>query len=655
MSVVTDEKQVVEERAGALRERVTGRALVIGVLTIVGMALFMSYFGRNLVKNYMPVAVALPFVVWLGINTVLKLFARRWALSRMEMLTVFFMVWLVGNLPGIGWAMYMVTDIAAPAHYASPENRMREVVMPYFPRWLFPEESEAVIGQLFTGVEVDGAIPWLAWVRPLFWWLMACLSLVGAGFFSSVIFYKQWHEKERLVFPMATFPMDMLRQSAGSRVPDVFKNKVFWIGFGFVAGIIGWNIIGYFALSLPPITLFYSTAYKAVPLGHHFPDYFLRVQPMIMGLAYLCPLDILFSFWFYDFVNILKQGLLNRTGFTVGLPGQPAMGGEIAMLESHGALVFLVGWSVWVARGHLRETLQKAFERGREDDDGTPVSYRTAWLGLLSSAVFLGGWMVSAGMRVPVMLVQLLLLFICFFGITKYAATTGFIFLSPAGGKGADVLLSLGGTSNLPPATQTSIWLVNSNALCGVPIRITCIPSVTHFFRMLGDHLRRHPLIWGCIPVAFVTGFVASVGAQLYRCYTEGGLNGHMALWDWGVLMGRVSLIEGSKLTVFDPQKLGVWFFGFAEAGVLTYLKARVSWWPFHPAAIALPVGRYGFCLLIVWLMKTFVIQFGGVSLYRRSLPFWYGAIVGYLFGIGVSKVVDIIWFPDAGHGVHGW
>ena len=76
-----DEKQVVEERVGALRERVTGRALVIGVLTIVGMALFMSYFGRNLVKNYMPVAVALPFVVWLGINTVLKLFARGWALS----------------------------------------------------------------------------------------------------------------------------------------------------------------------------------------------------------------------------------------------------------------------------------------------------------------------------------------------------------------------------------------------------------------------------------------------------------------------------------------------------------------------------------------------------------------------------------------------
>ena len=652
---ICKETQAPHKRATDLRGQVTGRALVIGVVTIVAMALYMSYFGRNLVKNYMPVAVVLPFVAWLGVNAALKLFVRRWALSRTEMLTVFFMVWLVGNLPGIGWAMYMVTDIAAPAHYAAPENRVREVVMPHFPHWLFPEESAVVIGQLFTGVQTGRAIPWFAWGQPLFWWLMACLSLVGAVFFASVIFYKQWHEKERLVFPMATFPVDMLRQSEGNRMPDMLQNKGFWMGFGFVAGIIGWNIIGYFALSLPPITLFYSTAHKAVPLGHHFPDYFLRVQPMIMGLAYLCPLDILFSFWFYDFVNILKQGVLNRTGFTVGLSGQPAMGGEITMLESHGALVFLVGWSVWVARRHLRETLQKAFHAGREADDGTPVSYRTAWLGLLSSAVFLGGWMVSAGMRIPVMLVQLLLLFICFFAIAKYAATTGFIFLSPAGGKGAGVLMALGGTSNLPPATQTSLWLVNSNALCGVPIRITCIPSVTHFFRMLGNHLRRHPLIWGCIPLAYVTGFTASVGTQLYRCYTEGGLNGHLALWDWGVLLGRVSLIEGSKQTVFDPQKLGVWLFGVVEAGVLTYLKARVSWWSFHPAAIALPVGRYGFCLLLVWLMKTTVIQFGGVSLYRRSLPFWYGAIVGYLFGIGVSKTVDMIWFPDGGHGVHGW
>ena len=72
-----------------------------------------------------------------------------------------------------------------------------------------------------------------------------------------------------------------------------------------------------------------------------------------MGLAYLCPVDMLFSLWFYHLVNIFKTGMLNRTGFTVGLEGQPSKAGEIMMLEMHGALVCLVLWSLWVAREHL--------------------------------------------------------------------------------------------------------------------------------------------------------------------------------------------------------------------------------------------------------------------------------------------------------------
>ena len=77
--------------------------------------------------------------------------------------------------------------------------------------------------------------------------------------------------------------------------------------------------------------------------SHHFPDYYLRVQPMIMGLAYLCPLDLLFSFWSCTFVNIFKEGIINRMGFAVGLQGQQAAPLEMLMLESHGVLVFLVG------------------------------------------------------------------------------------------------------------------------------------------------------------------------------------------------------------------------------------------------------------------------------------------------------------------------
>ena len=62
---------------------------------------------------------------------------------------------------------------------------------------------------------------------------------------------------------------------------------------------------------------------------------------------------------------------------------------------------------------------------------------------------------------------------------------------------------------------------------------------------------------------------------------TKAGLNGLLVSWPMDSLISRVPYIEGSKISVFDTQKLGVWLFGFAEAGVLTYLRSQFAWWPF--------------------------------------------------------------------------
>ena len=310
-------------------ERVTFRAVVLGVITIVLTAVYLSYHGSNFIKSYLPVGVLLPFMVWVALNTALKIVFPRVALSRTEVLTILGMLWIAGNLPAIGWGLYSVSVIASPEFFASPENRLREVVLPFLPKWLFTDANLPHIRQVYTGLEPGASVPWLSWVQPYFWWFVGCMSAVMGGFFGSVLFFKQWEEKERLVFPMATFPVELLRESEGGRVPAVFRDRVFWIGFAWTAGIICWNIAGYFLLQLPRITLFDQYQTKAIQLGRLFPNYYLRVQPLLMGLAYLCPLDILFSFWVFNVIQILKVGMLNRTGFTVGIAGQPAQAGEI--------------------------------------------------------------------------------------------------------------------------------------------------------------------------------------------------------------------------------------------------------------------------------------------------------------------------------------
>ncbi|MDP6041250.1 MAG: hypothetical protein QGG64_22065, partial [Candidatus Latescibacteria bacterium] len=603
MAFVAHEQDVVSsEQPG---EQVTLRAMGLGVLTILVNTWYMTYFAGNLVKSYFPVAVLIPFVVWIVINAGLKTIWPRIALSRTELVTILGMTWVAGNLPAVGWALHSVSLVPSPEFYASPENRLREVAIPFLPEWLFLDARFPPVRQAYLGLPDGEMIPWLLWTRAFSWWLVGILSAVMAGFFVSVLFFKQWHEKERLVFPMAQFPTALLEERPGERLPAVFKDRLFWIGFAVVAGIIGWNILGYFAISIPRITVFDEYKTKAVNLGLYYPSIYLRVQPLIIGLAYLCPSDILFSVWFYNLINIFKIGALNRTGFTVGLEGQTASAGEIAMLESHGALTLLVVWSVWVARHHLKETFLKAINSVREEDDGVPVSYRSAWIGLVLASVGVGGWLMSSGISFWIMVLQMTLMFICYFGISKYAATTGFTFLSPAGGKGFGVLMRLVGTENMSPGSIAMGTMINRNMFLGEAVRTTSLPSQPHVFRMLGDHLKRHPAIWLSIPLAFIVGYYGSAGIKIFRTYTEGGLNGHLVSWPMDHLVREIPYIEGTKVTVFDPQKWAVWLFGAALTGGLTYVRSRVAWWPFHPIAIAFPNNRYAFCVFLSWLVKV--------------------------------------------------
>ena len=87
---------------------VTLRAFILAMITIAGVCLFATYYGRNLMKSFLPVTALLPLVVWIGINTALKLTAPRFALSRSEVVTIFGIVWMVATVPAIGWVGYLI-------------------------------------------------------------------------------------------------------------------------------------------------------------------------------------------------------------------------------------------------------------------------------------------------------------------------------------------------------------------------------------------------------------------------------------------------------------------------------------------------------------------------------------------------------------------
>lgn len=168
-------------------------------------------------------------------------------------------------------------------------------------------------------------------------------------------------------------------------------------------------MVGYFAIGVPRIGIFDGYLTKEVNLARNVPSFYLRILPPVVGLTYLCNLDILLSFWAFRLLAVLKEGLMARVGFAVGYAGQQAEAGEILSLESHGALVFLALWSVWIAWRHLLRVLRVAWEgRPCSGDDGL-IPYRFALLGLGISTIYVAGWFMGMGLSLPLALLHIAL------------------------------------------------------------------------------------------------------------------------------------------------------------------------------------------------------------------------------------------------------
>jgi len=66
-------------------------------------------------------------------------------------------------------------------------------------------------------------------------------------------------------------------------------------------------------------------------------------------------------------------------------------------------------------------------------------------------------------------------------------------------------------------------------------------------------------------------------------------------------------------------------------------------------------IGYCAFTLFLTWLIKVILLKVGGINLFRRARPFFLGLLLGYVVGVGLSFLVDVIWFPGQGHMIHHW
>src|SRR5690606_15286626 len=86
------------------------------------------------------------------------------------------------------------------------------------------------------------------------------------------------------------------------------------------------------------------------------------------------------------------------------------------------------------------------------------------------------------------------------------------------------------------------------------------------------------------------------------------------------------------------PQPTDYRGIAFVGAGVLftvllNWGKTTYPWWPLYPVGYALQGGwmmrHIWFGLLVVWLVKTGLLRYGGGNIYRRAAPLFMGLALG--------------------------
>lgn len=638
---------------------VTLRAIGFGVVLVVVldmMAVYVRYYfhGSRMVLSHIPMAMLIVFITMLIALAVMGRFTQ-FVLKSGEWHTILSMGLVGATMPIWSSTGFLIGYISAPYYYATEDNNWANLLHPHLPNFLIPSNEGNAVAWFFEGRPEGAPIPWDVWVLPLFWWFMAFTAAFVVLACVGVIFRKQWVQNERLAFPAMAPLIDMMSDPGGDKraLPGFMYNRLFWVGFALAFGMIAWNCLNYFLPNFPRFPIHSARWHKIDP---QFPQIRMSVGLFSIFFSYFASLDVLFSLWFFDLVFILEGGWLNKLGYKSMVPR--AYRG-VYQWQTRGAFVVLVISMFWVARQHLRDVVMKALGKDDAvDDQDEMISYRAAVIGLVAGLAFLFIWMLQMQMD-PI--ISALLLMACVFGyigMAKILSDTGMPY-TQIPGIPWNYVAPFFGNKGIPDTTHVAFRFANLITGNAKGLFLPAIAQVGKVSEGITDNRRK---LMGALYLAFAVSFVASIFLTLKLGYDEGAFNFNVQEIPRSArnyFKNAATAVKGNQAPFYvqNPENLG--FFGIGGLAMLglIYMRHRFVWWPLHPVGLALSgtplIRASSFTLFIAWLIKLVMLKVGGPSVYHKSRPFFIGLMVGYVLGVALSMMLDIVWFPEKGHAVH--
>jgi len=633
------------------KSTVSWRAIGVGAVLSLAIGALGSYCdtcqqGTRLTDDFSaPGALFMLFVVAVPINQTLLRVKRSWAFTAAELATIFAMVMVSAAVPTRGFVGFLTPTLTGARYYAAPENQWEQYILPYIPEWMILGDMDT-IRWYYEGLPAGVPAPWQPWVSPLLFWLLFFIALSLVMIAIPVILRKQWMDHEKLAYPMMQPPLALVETALpSSDRPSLFRSRAFWIAFTISALIVSLNGLNHYYPNIHPMRL------QATVRGSAFTGRLtFRVSPTVVGFAYFMNQSVALGMWVLFLLVNAQGATLQRFG--VQFPRKLGIWSywSLHALEASGAAAVLMLSMLYVSRQHLAAFIKAAIRPSRRgdgagDDSGEIMSERGALVALILGFVFLVRWMQMAGLPLWASVLFLVIAGTFFIVITRTVIETGLpVVMTPA--LGSDFMVSAVGSQAIG---QQGLVALGSTYVWHSEMRIYVMACCANALRVVHATTKKgRKRLSMALILGLLLSFAGAMVILMYFPYARGGMNlnrfnfTNVAQYPWMDASGRM------RTPVKPTPGMALWF-GVGAAAMTALLAARwlFVWWPIHPVAFLACFHWSGrviwFSVFVAWLIKTFLLGFGGGKLYEKGRPFFLGLVLGEVVTAVLWIFIDML------------
>lgn len=618
------------------KNNITLRAIILALILsvvndvwIVHLELLRFNFATTAAPFYNCLFTLLVVTV---VNMLVRKIRPNLALSRIELLTTYIMTSISSAIISRNMLQILAGVMGHAAFFQTPENGWAQLFLHRLPGWLTVNDPTCLHNFYFGRSTLYTPANYMPWLVPVLAWSGFVAVLLTTLLCINSILRKQWIEAERLTFPIIMLPLEMTEESG-----SFFKNRLMWLGFGISGGLTLLAGLNYIFPSVPHLQItrhnlaqYITTspwnAMGNIPMGFYF---------WAIGISYLMPLDLSFSCWFFFWVVRLERVL----GVIVGAEGVQGTGGGFETsfpflgAQAYGAYLGFCIMSLWHGRRYFAKVYRTAFRGSKEvDESHEALSYRAAMLGAAAGILVLSVFARRLGMSLWVIGIFWLSYLVLSIVANRIRAELGFPSHDMSDIGPHVPILAAVGSGNL--RTQDLIgfsmlgWFNRTYASHPSPHQLES-------FKMAERTQSSARAMFKTVLLAGVIATPLAFWVLLHHYFSLGAGSGHMA--GYTVREGNVCYngLADWMRNPFQRNTLGLGFagVGLAASLMMGWMRLKYLWFPFHPLAYAIApswgVVQLWTPIFLGWLIKSMIIKFGGLPTFRRSLPFFFGLILG--------------------------